>query len=188
VAIEIGQGIVQLAVHLVVDLHVLSCRQHIEPGERSNRIIDTGHPGRIGRRPGRLSLLTPRVVTFGHPATVSGMADLDECRTAIAALAARLGTPGENRADGLDRSVSARVTDLGVTFRGHLHDGVLDDIVTDTSGEEPGVAPAKIRLELSSADLLLLSAGELSLGTAWISGRVKIHATLADLLRLRSLT
>jgi hypothetical protein len=110
------------------------------------------------------------------------MADLDECRTAIAALAARLGTPGENRAEGLDRSVSARVLDLGVTFRGHLHDGALDDIVTDEGGPN-----AQIRLELSSKDLLLLAAGELSLGPAWMSGRIKIHASLGDLLRLRSL-
>jgi hypothetical protein len=111
------------------------------------------------------------------------MADLDQCRTAIAALASRLGGPGENRADGLDRTVSARILDLGVMFRGHLHDGVLDDIVTDEQGPA-----AAIRLELSSADLLLLAAGDLSIGSAWLSGRVKIHASLSDLLRLRSLT
>lgn len=111
------------------------------------------------------------------------MADLDQCRIAISALAARLGTPGENRAEGLDRTVSARILDLGVTFRGHLHEGVLDDIVTGEDGPN-----AAIRLELSSDDLLLLAAGELSIGSAWLTGRVKIHASLGDLLRLRSLT
>jgi hypothetical protein len=117
------------------------------------------------------------------------VADLDECRTAIAALAARLGSPGENRADGLDRTVSAKVLDLGVTFRGHLHDGVLDDIVTDETAAAGSDAPAaKIRLELASADLLALADGSLSLGHAWLSGRVKIHASLSDLLKLRSLT
>ncbi len=109
------------------------------------------------------------------------MADLDKCRSAIVALAARLGAPDDHRADGLDRTVSAHVTDLGVTFHGHLHDGVLDDIVTDSP------TSAKIRLDLSSDDLLLLADGQLSLGSAWLSGRVKIHASLSDLLRLRSL-
>jgi hypothetical protein len=114
------------------------------------------------------------------------VADLDQCRTAIASLATRLGSPGENRADGLDRTVSAKVTDLGVTFRGHLHDGVLDDVVIDDPAAE--VPAAKIRLELLSADLLLLADGSLSLGSAWLTGRVKIHASLTDLLRLRSMT
>jgi hypothetical protein len=127
----------------------------------------------------------------GRPTTewerkFDAVADLEECRTAIASLAARLGAPDEKRADGLDRTVSAKVLDLGVTFRGHLHDGALDDIVVD---EPAADAPAaKIRLELSSADLLLLAAGSLSLGSAWLSGRVKIHASLTDLLKLRSLT
>ncbi len=58
------------------------------------------------------------------------MASPEECKAAIAQLAARLAGPGDHRADGLDRSVSAEVTDLGVVFRGHLHDGVLDEITT----------------------------------------------------------
>jgi hypothetical protein len=105
----------------------------------------------------------------------------DECKAAIAALAARLAGPGDHRADGLDRSVSAEVTDLAVVFRGHLHDGVLDEISTD---EGP---PAQIRLILSSDDLVLLAVGELSLGSAWLSGRVKLHASLTDMLRLRTI-
>lgn len=109
------------------------------------------------------------------------MASPDECKAAIAQLAARLAGPGDRRADGLDRSVSAEVTDLGVVFRGHLHDGVLDEITTD---EGP---PAQIRLILSSDDLVLLAGGELSLGSAWLSGRVKLQASLTDMLRLRTM-
>jgi alkyl sulfatase BDS1-like metallo-beta-lactamase superfamily hydrolase len=104
-----------------------------------------------------------------------------ECRTAIAKLATRLSGPGERRADGLDRSVSAEVTDLELVFNGHLHDGVLDEITTG-AGEA-----AQIRLVLTSDDLVSLAAGELSLGSAWLSGRVKVHASLTDLLRLRSM-
>ena len=109
------------------------------------------------------------------------MANAQECEVAIAALANRLAGPGDRRADGLDRSVSAQVTDLGRTFRGHLHDGVLDDITTD---EGP---PAQIRLVLDSDDLVSLANGELSLGSAWLSGRVKVLASLPDLLRLRTM-
>ena len=109
------------------------------------------------------------------------MANPDECKVAIGQLAARLAGPGDRRADGLDRSVSAEVTDLNVVFRGHLHDGVLDDITTD---EGP---PAQIRLVLDSDDLVSLANGELSLGSAWLSGRVKLQASLPDLLRLRTM-
>ena len=112
------------------------------------------------------------------------MANAQECEVAIAALANRLAGPGDRRADGLDRSVSAQVTDLGYTFRGHLHDGVLDDITSSVSADE---AAAAIRLVLTSDDLVALAAGDLSLGSAWLSGRVKVHASFADLLRLRSM-
>jgi hypothetical protein len=109
------------------------------------------------------------------------VASPDECKAAIAQLAARLAGPGDRRAEGLDRSVSAEVTDLGLVFRGHLHDGVLDDITTDDA------PPAQIRLILSSDDLVLLAVGELSLGSAWLSGRVKLQASLTDMLRLRTM-
>lgn len=109
------------------------------------------------------------------------MASPDDCKAAIAQLAARLAGPGDRRAEGLDRSVSAEVTDLALVFRGHLHDGVLDDI---TTAEAP---PAQIRLILRSDDLVLLAIGELSLGSAWMSGRVKLHASLTDMLRLRTM-
>jgi hypothetical protein len=109
------------------------------------------------------------------------VASPDECKAAIAQLAARLAGPGDHRAAGLDRSVSAEVTDLDVVFRGHLHDGVLDEITTDDG------SPAQIRLILSSDDLVLLAVGELSLGSAWLTGRVKLHASLTDMLRLRTM-
>jgi hypothetical protein len=112
------------------------------------------------------------------------VANAHECEVAIAALAKRLAGPGDRRAEGLDRSVSAEVTDLGRTFRGHLHDGVLDDITSDAG---TGEIAAAIRLVLSSDDLVALAAGDLSLGSAWLSGRVKVHASFADLLRLRSM-
>jgi hypothetical protein len=112
------------------------------------------------------------------------VANAQECESAIAALASRLAGPGDRRAHGLDRSVSAQVTDLARTFRGHLHDGVLDDITSSEGTDDTGAA---IRLVLTSDDLVALAAGDLSLGSAWLSGRIKVHASFADLLRLRSM-
>jgi putative sterol carrier protein len=105
----------------------------------------------------------------------------DECKVAIVQLAARLAGPGDTRTAGLDRSVSAAVTDLDIVFRGHIHDGVLEDITT-----EDGPA-AQIRLAMSSDDLVLIASGELSLGKAFMSGRMKLNASLPDMLRLRTL-
>jgi putative sterol carrier protein len=46
---------------------------------------------------------------------------------------------------------------------------------------------AQIRLEMSSDDLLALVDGRLNLATAWATGRVRVHAGVRDLIRLRSL-
>jgi len=65
-----------------------------------------------------------------------------------------------------------------------MHDGVLDVNPTDSS---EAAESAQIRLTMTSDDLLSLAAGELSLGAAWLSGRVKVHASLPDMLRLRTM-
>jgi alkyl sulfatase BDS1-like metallo-beta-lactamase superfamily hydrolase len=106
----------------------------------------------------------------------------DQCRTAIVQLAQRFGDTQGNRANGLDRTVSAEIVDAGLRFRGRLHDGVLDDLSEDTTDSQ-----AQIRLTMGSEDLLALAAGELSLGSAWLAGRVKVHASFPDMLRLRSM-
>jgi hypothetical protein len=105
----------------------------------------------------------------------------EECATAIAKLAAHFGRSEGHRAGSLDRSVSATITDLGLVFNARLHDGVLDNITTESA------PTAQIRLVMTSDDLLALAAGELSLGPAWLSGRVKVHASFPDLLRLRAM-
>jgi hypothetical protein len=111
------------------------------------------------------------------------VATADECKIAIGQLAARFsrGEGQAKRSENLDRTVSATITDLGLQFHGHMHDGVLDDITLD---ETP---PAQIRLTMTSDDLLALAAGELSLGSAWLGGRLKVHASFPDMLRLRSM-
>ncbi|MFI5099954.1 MAG: alkyl sulfatase C-terminal domain-containing protein [Actinomycetes bacterium] len=110
------------------------------------------------------------------------MASLRECRKALDELGANLSAADDSvRAHVQDRTVSCRITDLDVTFRGRLTDGALVD-VTDTISSEP----AQIRLTMSSDDLVDIVAGRLSFPHAWATGRVKLDASFRDLLRLRS--
>ena len=131
----------------------------------------------------RLAITSGQLSAKERPRHERGtVATADECKVAIGQLAARFSRGDQaKRNEGMDRTVSAMITDLGLLFHGHMHDGVLDDITLD---EAP---PAQIRLTMSSDDLLALASGELSLGSAWLGGRLKVHASFPDMLRLRSM-
>jgi putative sterol carrier protein len=90
---------------------------------------------------------------------------------------------GSSPASNFERTVSCRVTDLAVTITGRLTGGRLDDLST-----EPADEPAQIRLTMTSDDLVALVDGELAIASAWATGRIKIDASLLDLIKLRSLT
>ena len=112
------------------------------------------------------------------------MATVEACEDALAHLGDRLSEVEHDvkRKHIVDRSVSCRIPDLGVTFYGHLRDGHLRDVVQDEPAEQ-----AQIRLTVSSDDLIALTHGELHFAHAWASGRLKIEASVRDMLRLRSL-
>ncbi|WP_040339298.1 alkyl sulfatase C-terminal domain-containing protein [Candidatus Blastococcus massiliensis] len=111
------------------------------------------------------------------------MATLDESLTALRGV---LGDLASNpAAEGLDRSVSCRLTDLDQVVVGRLSSGAIRDLRVLPHG--PEVTKADIRLTMTSDDLVALTAGELSFGPAWATGRVKLEAGLRDLLRLRKL-
>ncbi|MFI9052754.1 sterol-binding protein [Streptomyces sp. NPDC053427] len=114
------------------------------------------------------------------------MATLDQCRAALDRLAQNMTTAdGKVRsAAALDRSLSCRITDLDVTFLGRLADGTIKD-VTSVPGRPPH--RAEIRLTMAGEDLLALVDGRLNFARAWGSGRIKLEASLRDLLRLRTL-
>ena len=112
------------------------------------------------------------------------MATVEACERAFSHLGDRLSDVDHDvrRKHMVDRSVSCRITDLGVTFYGHLRDGHLCDVVQ----VDPGDA-AQIRLAVSSDDLIALTEGSLHFAHAWASGRLKIEASVRDMLRLRNL-
>ena len=62
-----------------------------------------------------------------------------------------------------------------------LHEGCLLDFSSKPTDE------AQIRLTVSSDDLLAVTAGELPFASAWAAGRLKIEASVLDMIRLRSL-
>jgi hypothetical protein len=111
------------------------------------------------------------------------VATMDQCLTALRGI---LGDLAANpAAEGLDRSLSCRLTDLDHVVVGRLASGAVRDLQTLPDG--PDVARADIRLTMISDDLIALTDGDLSFGSAWATGRVKLEAGLRDMLRLRKL-
>jgi hypothetical protein len=111
------------------------------------------------------------------------VATMDECLTALKGILGELAA--NPAADGLDRTLSCRLTDLDRVVLGRLAGSAIHDLRVAPPGIE--VAPADIRLIMSSDDLVALTDGRLSFGPAWATGRVKLEAGLRDLLRLRKL-
>jgi len=105
-----------------------------------------------------------------------------ECQDALARLAGRLGDGDASaRSKSFDRTLTCTLRDLGVVYGGRLKDGQLIDIA------RTGSSDAQIRLTMSSDDLLALVDGELNMGSAWATGRVKVEAGVRDLLKLRTI-
>lgn len=111
------------------------------------------------------------------------MATVEECEAAMHRLADRMqGMDADTkRKTMVDRSVTCHLRDLAVTFGARLRDGALQDIHRVES------ADGQIRLTMTSDDLVELVNGRLHFGKAWASGRVKVNASVFDLLKLRSL-
>ncbi|WP_328916809.1 MULTISPECIES: SCP2 sterol-binding domain-containing protein [unclassified Streptomyces] len=114
------------------------------------------------------------------------MATIEECRSALDQLSANLAKAddGVRSATALDRSLSCRITDLDLTFVGRLAGGRIQDVTT-VPGEP--AEKAQIRLTMTGDDLVAMVGGQLNFAKAWGSGRVRVQASLRDVLRLRSL-
>ena len=83
----------------------------------------------------------------------------------------------------VDRAISCKVDDLGVTFMTRLGpDGATPVRVANGSDGQ-----AHVRFTARSDDLLAIAEDPGSFGRAWLSGRLKIEASVLDLFRLRKL-
>lgn len=112
------------------------------------------------------------------------MNSTEECRAALQKLAGRLAelSPGERNQYFGNRSMSVTIPDLGVTYVTALGSG--EDPVRDVA---PGEPPADIRLTASSDEVIALSQQPMNIARAWMTGRIKIEASVKDLFRLRRL-
>jgi hypothetical protein len=111
------------------------------------------------------------------------VATVEECEAALHELARMLRDVDSETRDRhvVDRTVSAWISDLKECFTARLGAEGLTDIVR--GGDHAG----QIRLRLKSDDLVALTKGDLGFPTAWATGRVRIDASIADVLRLRTL-
>jgi hypothetical protein len=113
------------------------------------------------------------------------MASAEECREALHTLSLRLGemNPQDRASFFSNRSFSCHVTDLGVTFVTRITEHGAEP-VKEAGPDEP---PADIRLTANSDDTVSLAATPHNIARMWITGRVKIEASMRDLLALRRL-
>jgi hypothetical protein len=112
------------------------------------------------------------------------MTSAEECRTALQKLASRLSelSPDERDQYFGNRRISVTIPDLDVTFVTVLGSG--DDPVHEAA---PGEPPADIRMTAKSDEVVALAEQPMNIARAWMSGRVKIEASMKDLFRLRRL-
>ena len=112
------------------------------------------------------------------------MASAQECQQALDKLAGRLSElSAADREDYFgDRSMSVTIPDMGVTYVTNL--GMVHDPVREAL---PGEPPADIRLTADSDEVVSLAESPMNIARAWVSGRVKVEASMKDLFRLRRL-
>jgi predicted lipid carrier protein YhbT len=111
------------------------------------------------------------------------MATAEECRQALESLTGRIQEmdPADRAAYLVDRDISCTVQDLGITFLTHLGpDGA--GTVTIANGSD---GQAQVKFTTKSDDLLALAEDPGSIARAWLTGRLKVEASIFDLLRLR---
>ena len=111
------------------------------------------------------------------------MASTRDCSRALRDLAKRLADVDDDvrRKHAVDRTISCRVTDLETDFSGRISDGELVDV------KQEALPDAQIKLSVTSDDLVALTDGHLNVASAWATGRLRVDASIKDMLRLRAL-
>lgn len=107
---------------------------------------------------------------------------IEQVEGTLGALIGRLGSldPSYRAMLPARRSIEARCTDLDVMYHAVWRDGQLGPLFEGPADR------ADIRIHVSSTDLDALSTGSLTFRQAYASRRVRVDASLTDLLRLRA--
>lgn len=111
------------------------------------------------------------------------MATIEEVDQILGDLLLRLGDvdPGTRSLMPSNRTIEARCPDLDLVRHAIWRDGNLEVLAT------PPPRRADIRISLASDDLLALHRGELTFSRAYAANRVRLDASMTDLLRLRAI-
>ena len=113
------------------------------------------------------------------------MATAEECRTALDTLTGRIAAMDakDRQAHLLDRTLSCRVPDLGLTFVTRLGPHGADPIkIADN-----GTPQAQVRFTADSGTVVGIAGDPGSFIRAWLSGKLKVQGSVFDLLHLRKL-
>jgi predicted lipid carrier protein YhbT len=113
------------------------------------------------------------------------MATAEECQAALESLIGRIAAMDakDRQAHLLDRTLSCRVTDLGVMFLTRLGPHGADEIRVAANGSPP----AQVRFTADSDTVVAIAADPGTFVRAWVSGRLKVQGSVFDLLHLRKL-
>jgi hypothetical protein len=111
------------------------------------------------------------------------MATAEDCRKALETLLGRIANmnPADRAANFPERTVSARVPDLGLLFVSRLGPDGADPI----EEAQPGSKPAQVRFTAKSDDLVWIAEDPARFARAWLTGKLKVEASFFDLLQLR---
>jgi predicted lipid carrier protein YhbT len=113
------------------------------------------------------------------------MATAEACRTALESLTGRISDMDANdrAAHLVDRTLSCRVPDLGLTFVTRLSPAGADPVkIADN-----GAAQAQVRFVADSDTVVAIAGDPGSFMRAWLSGKLKVQGSVFDLLHLRKL-
>lgn len=112
------------------------------------------------------------------------MATKDEVSKAIGRLMARLDGNEENVRSAIPgrKVLGCLVTDLDASWYSVIEDGHVS-----APTQSPPDEPVAVLLKVRSDDLIDLVEERISFTSAFLSGKVRVDASLTDLLRLRTL-
>lgn len=110
------------------------------------------------------------------------MATVTEVEAVLSQLLARMGQLDESTRTLLPsrRTIQARCPDLDLDRFAEWVDGELRVL------DEPPRRRADIRVTVDSDDLMAIHAGQLSFSRAYAANRVRVDASMTDLLRMRA--
>lgn len=113
------------------------------------------------------------------------MATAEECRTALESLTGRIAEMDAKDRDAhlLDRTLSVRISDLGVTFVTRLGPHGADPVRLAANG----TPAAQVRFTADSDVIVAIAADPGTFMRAWLSGKLRVQANVFDLLHLRKL-